>query len=89
MSILPRMLSETSSESCLASAVAAVSYANFHGRCTSREAREASSIHYGKALQKLAITLTDYAVTQQAEVLMAVYLLSLYEVNESIFQCIF
>lgn len=61
---------ETAPNSCLVSVVAAVAYANFHGRCYSREAKRVSGVHYGQALQRLATAMADPVATQRDEFLM-------------------
>ncbi|KAJ5688772.1 hypothetical protein N7462_003164 [Penicillium macrosclerotiorum] len=83
LSRLPRLLSETTSDSCLRSISTAIFYANFHGRCYSLDAKEASAIHYGQALQKLTRVMTDPNAIQQSEILMVIFLLSLYEMFTS------
>ncbi|KAJ5168556.1 uncharacterized protein N7482_004150 [Penicillium canariense] len=80
---LPKLMSTTAPNSCLVSVVAAVAYANFHGRCKSHEAKAASGIHYGRALQKLATTLSDPADMQRDEILMVIFLLGMYEMLTS------
>jgi hypothetical protein len=77
---LRHQLWETAPNSCLVSVVAAVAYANFHGRCNSQEAKKASSVHYGLALQRLATIMTDAREMQRDEVLMVIWLLGMYEV---------
>lgn len=78
---LRQQLQEASLDSCLVPVVAAVAYANFHGRCNSPEAKRASGVHYGLALQRLATTMTDAVEMQRDEILMVIWLLGMYEVR--------
>ncbi|OOQ90248.1 hypothetical protein PEBR_05698 [Penicillium brasilianum] len=80
---LRHQLRETAPNSCLVSVVAAVAYANFYGRCNSQEAKKASSVHYGLALQRLATTMTDAKEMQRDEVLMVIWLMGMYEMLTS------
>ncbi|KAF3388346.1 hypothetical protein F1880_003871 [Penicillium rolfsii] len=80
---LRQQLHEASPDSCLVSVVAAVAYANFHGRCYSPEAKRASGVHYGLALQRLATTMTDAVEMQRDEILMVIWLLAMYEMLTS------
>lgn len=78
---LRHQLREAAPDSCLVSVVAAVAYANFHGRCNSLEAKRASGVHYGQALQRLATTMTSAVEMQRDEILMVIWLLGMYEVS--------
>jgi hypothetical protein len=78
---LRQQLREASPGSCLVPVVAAVAYANYHGRCNSPEAKRASGVHYGLALQRLATTMTDAVEMQRDEILMVIWLLGMYEVR--------
>jgi hypothetical protein len=81
LSRLRQQLRETTPDSCLVSVVAAVAYANFHGRCNSSGAKSASRVHYGQALQRLATTMTSAVEMQRDEILMVIWLLGMYEVG--------
>ena len=81
MARIQQKLSECSPDSCLHSAVAALSYANYHGRYKSQEAYEASTTYYGRTLPKLASLISNPAEILRDDVLMVVLLLGLYEVG--------
>jgi hypothetical protein len=71
-------------DSCLFSAVTAVSCANLHGRLKSEEAQRASGLYYGKALQRLAALMAMSPSTVNSdEILVVILVLGLYEVGLS------
>lgn len=86
---LRQHMRETAPNSCLVSVVAAVAYANFHGRCYSPEAKRLSGAHYGQALQRLAATMADPVAMQRDEILMVIWLLGMYEVRINPVACHF
>jgi hypothetical protein len=72
-------------DSSLYCAVTAVSYANFHGRLKSEEAKHASGVYYGKSLQKLAgLMAMNPANIESDEILVVILVLGLYEVIHQI-----
>jgi hypothetical protein len=80
-SILDYLYPRASKDSCLYSAVTAVSCANFHGRLKSEEAKQASGLYYGKTLQKLATLMGMSPTTLNSdEILVTILVLGLYEV---------
>lgn len=81
LSRLPQLLFASPPDSCLCSAVAAVAYANFYGRCRSIEAKEAGIVYYGRTLEKFATVMADPVEIQQDDTLMVIFLMSMYEVS--------
>lgn len=81
---LPRLLFQAFPDSCLCAIVAAVSYVNYHGRCNSPEARREGQKYYGIALKKFATLMADTNAVQSDESLMVVFLMSFYEVRDSV-----
>ncbi|KAJ5645195.1 hypothetical protein N7507_011206 [Penicillium longicatenatum] len=83
LSRLPQLLFESTPDSCLCSAVAAVAYANFHSRCKFEKAKEAATVYYGKTLQKFAAMMADPVEIQRDDNLMVIFLMSMYEMLTS------
>ncbi|KAJ5173350.1 hypothetical protein N7492_005943 [Penicillium capsulatum] len=83
MSNVPELMMTVDTESCLASAVAAVAYANYFSRYRSYEASEASSVCYGRTLQWLATLMTNPVELQREGVPLVVVLLAIYETMAS------
>ncbi|KAJ5093726.1 hypothetical protein N7456_009587 [Penicillium angulare] len=83
LSRLPQLLFGNPPDSCLCSAVAAVAYANYHGRCQSEEAKEAGNVSYGETLQKFAAAMADPIEVQRDDNLMVIFLMSMYEMLTS------
>lgn len=83
MSRLPKLMQHVSPDSCVSSALNAVVYANFANRCKSRDASEASSVYYGRTLQKLATLMATPEEMQQKGALLVIFLLALYEVSKT------
>lgn len=77
---LPGLLENADDDACIFTVVKALAYANYHGRYGSEEANEASRLHYGLALQQLAMLMSNPVQVQKDDALMVIFLFSLYEV---------
>lgn len=80
LSNIPDLMTRADPESCVASAVAAVSYANYSSRYRSYEAGEVSSVCYGRTLQRLATLMTNPVEMRREGVPLVIFLLCIYEV---------
>jgi len=82
MNFLPDIHMRASPDSALHSAIAATSYINFFRRCPQLrlEDKVAASKHYAQALVRVQTELQDEESAGSDSLLMAVYLMGLYEV---------
>ena len=80
LTVLPRLYSKSSPGAFLHSAASAVALANFANRFNVKEAEIVALRHYTTALRQVAVATAEPGKIRVGEVLLVVFLLSLYEV---------
>ena len=81
LSFLPDSFKDTPPDCLLHNAVLAVAFANYQGRRRSGlEGADSAKTHYGKALLGLKDVLEDPTLSSNSDTLLAIYILSMFEV---------